>query len=161
MITSTQIANLAAPRTNPIKTISRETLEQAIVTHASCLLFSVPDLTDAERQFLYDIRRKEGRFPTQQWARLLDLTGRSRREEHRAQLGRLFNRSDLPIAALVAVKAAALYETQKQGPGDVSVQHLLSEPTAKHRDATLQALRAHRDAIDALMTEVEHMPVLA
>jgi hypothetical protein len=161
MITNAQFANLAQRRTDPATTITRETLEQAIMTHARCLLISVPDLSTNERQFLYDICRREGRFPTQQWARLLELTGRSRREDHRAQLGRLFNRSDLPVAALVAVKAAALTETERQGPGDVSVQQLLNEPTTKNRDATSRALRAHRAALDALIVEVDRMPVLA
>jgi hypothetical protein len=164
MITSTQFTNLAPRRTNPSNTLnplSRETLEQAIIAHASCLLMSVPDLSDSERQFLYDIRRQEGRFPTQSWARLLALTGRSRRVEHRSQLGRLFDRSDLPAAALIALKAAALFETEKQGPGDVWIQRLIAEPTPENRDKCSAALRGHRAALDALIVEVERMRVLA
>jgi len=158
MITNFEAAGLATHRTNPS---TQARLDAALVTHASCLLLSVPDLSKDERQFLYDIRRQEGRIATKGWARLLDLTVRSHRASHRRQLGRIFDRTELQPEVYAGVWAASLRETERQGTADIAMQELLSDPSATAREKAVMAHKGHRAALDQLITELERLPVAA
>lgn len=163
MLTMNVSRSLAGSRTNRDDAAERErvSLESAIVSHASCLLLSVPDLSTSDRQFLYDIRRREARFPIQSWARLAAITRRSLRPAHRAQMHELFKRAEVQPCALTDLIEASLAETEAQAIGDVAVQRFLFDRTAANQREAKASMLGHRECIDALVTMIERIPVAA
>lgn len=80
----------------------------------------VADLTDRERDFLYDLAREETRYPMPTVRKLAALSRRARSPMVREAFAELIREYSLPANAVPSVTAAYDHETRATGPADIA-----------------------------------------
>lgn len=158
MLNQKHTARLAVSRTGsepPQRPFSTRTLIDDLATVASCLLLTVPSLSPAERQFLYDIRRDEARFPTRAIQRLMELSRRSSRPAHREKISEVIRKHSLPLDESLDVVAASIAETRAQGEADVAVHVFLHDRSPANRERAETALTEHCATMRTLLDVVK------
>jgi hypothetical protein len=132
--------------------IQREIREIAGVT-----LANAEGLTDADRQFLKDLRRDD-RYSWKGLTRLMALTARCKTEAHRLKFVELLNaflRASRPTPAL-SLEEAIEQETIAQADCDVAEMDAIRRPNdeAALRHVEAAAL-SHRSAIDLVLAAAQ------
>lgn len=80
----------------------------------------VSDLTDRERDFLYDLAREETRYPMPTVRKLCALSRRARNPMVREAFAELIRECSLPGNVDPSVTAAFDHETRATGPADIA-----------------------------------------
>lgn len=80
----------------------------------------VSDLTDRERDFLYDLAREETRYPMPTVRKLCALSRRARNPMVREAFAELIREFSVPAEADPSVTAAYDHETRATGPADIA-----------------------------------------
>jgi len=142
-------------RTPSVAHARRETepFAKGLARVANRLLFSVPDLTDDERQLLFDYARDEARYPMKTLNKLMAISRRSTREEDQVALPELV-RAHASAPAAIDVASAFDAETEAQGRADVAQRIFERNRDAGSRQAVSEALAlqlaATRRSLDAV-----------
>lgn len=121
------------------------------------LLVSVLGMDEADRQFLHDVARGEGRYQMKALRRLVGLSRLSLRPDHREALAELVRRESLAdVTAARDVGLAFDLETGANGEADVAQRQFERFPSSATRDRVrgalttqLYATRAALDAVEA------------
>lgn len=121
------------------------------------LLVSAIGLPEADRQFLWDVARGEGRYRMVALQRLAGISCRSVKPEDREALAELVRRECLcGVPSIYDVGLAFDLETKAQGEADVAQRQFERRPTLATRTAAIETLtgqyfatRASLDAVEA------------
>lgn len=95
---------------------------------AQQLLATVPDLTQREKDWLYDMAREECRYPMPTVRKLCAVSRRSRRADVREAFAELIRSDSTPIGEAMPVKKAFDLETPAPGMADVEQRAFETNP---------------------------------
>ena len=152
-----RLAALADARTNAEGAALHDPTDSfadGIRTVARRLIFSCPDASTDDKQFLQDVARAEIRYPMKALERLTRISQQSRRPEHREALAELVREYSTPCLGHVSVAAAFDEETRTNGDADMAQRFFEREPSPANRDRVLEALHAQAIATREAMTAV-------
>ena len=158
------IAQRLAPAAHQPSALERrlqreQAIQDAIRVMAGRFLLSVPDLSDAERQYLTDIRRTDPRYKHLNIVRLIELSNRSKSASDRVHFQELVRAHTYSEAPVPDVITASNRETESNGPCDVAIRDFEQHPTHETKERAVSATREQLDATRELLDAVEHTEV--
>ncbi|HVX40316.1 MAG TPA: hypothetical protein VHB25_12155 [Gemmatimonadaceae bacterium] len=125
------------------------------------LLVSVLGMSNGERQFLHDVARGEGRYQMKALQRLVALSRRSLRPEHREALAEVVRRESLvDVESVRDIALAFDLETTAQAAADPAQRQFERFPSRATQDRVREALTTQLYATRAALDAVEAFPAI-